>query len=391
MTSKVSENSPLLNPPLLLLNDGESSVSDKVHAVAEKVQGNADFKLTIGRSILYVIIDGIGGGRQASTGIGAASLLAGIPSVARVANAIIPIGLLITGPLCAGTAIAWTIPDARKNLKLAKEELQEASTPEAKKEALEAVQIAELGVANHGLYLAMGVTQTAAGVTIMCGPEAAHVFHYTPLLMAHAATIATSVTSAGLGAIYVARGTVMLTRAVKNYRLVHDFHNNFQACFNDGQESLEKAIELMENAEKSGSAYLDRRVDASCLTEKDEKNKIVKTYTASGVKDINGTITAYKTTEEKLNYLERVDKGIFTEELKHKVAMVIASVMIIGGILAIISAAIFTGGIALLIIALVSAIFFMSMEYIFIAYDSSSVFNSLRDRLYHKPKWFQKL
>lgn len=392
-------------PSFNSIQKGDNEETDKTDSISIPLiqKGNADFNLTPGRTFVYCSIDGIGGLRQTSTAAQSISLLSHASSNAsNITGAAIPFGLLITGLLSMGTAAFWTLPDssqalteAQKELEAAEKALETATDKEESKkvvmEAKHAVEISRLGLANHSLYFSMGASQTASGIVSMLSPETAHVLHYSPILTGHAANIAGLATGVALGAIYVARGGVMLTRAVKSYCLVRDFHDEFKKGFENsgskGQtDGIHAATGFMEKAKVKGQPYLDRRIDQSCLRKTDEKGNYLGTYTEKGFQNPEGEITKYSSDSEKIEYLKRVDKGIYTEKLKHEVAITIAIAMIIGGVLAIVLS-VMTGGIAALIIGLVSAIFFMSMEYIFMTYDSSSLFEWLRDRLYKEPEW----
>lgn len=352
--------------------------------------GNGDFNHDAIRTPIYMAIDFIGGGRQLAASIQAASLLFhSSTGLSAAAGAAIPIGLLTTGVGSAATALLWTIPDALDNLGSANKEL--FCTPianiEEVEEAKKAVEIARLGLANHSLYFSMGAAQIASGAVAMCTAPIAHVFHYTPVLMGTSATIATTVTGVALGAIYTARGAVMMARAVKSYLIVDEFHNAFKRSSQSEGDKVAQALTFMQDEEAKGATYLDRRVNPTCLRGKNVKGEEIA-YTAKGIIAKDGTLKPY-TSAEKQEYLVRVDKGIYTEKLKLKVSMTIAAAMIIGGVLAIVLTAV-TGGIAPLIIGLVSAIFFMSMEYIFMAYDSTGIFDILRDSLYEAPDWLKE-
>ena len=350
---------------------GNSQKSQKNLLVAQEAlqKGNADFTLTPGRSAIYCLIDGVGGLRQTGAATEAFSKIFPVLSTAVAGPACLAVlfGLLFTGLFTMVTAAAWTIPDANKALTAAHKELAEVKGTGALDEAAQAVEIAKLGLANHLLYFSMGVAQFVSGIVGLLNAPAAHLLHYAPLLTGVSATVANLITGVALGGIYVARGCVMLTRAIKSYLIVDNFHEELIDAKN--------RMQFMKDAENKGTSYMDRRIDPSCLVE----NKS-RTYTADGFKDAKGDVTPYSE-KEKTDYLIRVDKGVFTEQLKHKIAMVIAIAMIVGGVLAIV-VSIMTGGLPVIIIALASAIFFMSMEYIFITYDSSSLFEWLRDRLY---------
>jgi hypothetical protein len=92
---------------------------------------------------------------------------------------------------------------------------------------------------------------------------------------------------------------------------------------------------------------------------------------------------------EELEYLERVHKGIYTAALKHKTSMLIAAAMLIGGIATILSI-VLTGGLSLLAIGVIAAIFFIIMEYTFLTYDSSRMFEWFRDWRYSKQPNLQE-
>ncbi len=399
--------SPKTNKPKIssISSSQLPSYSQKADSVAVQAitENNGDLVQTPIREFVYsLLIDAVGGVRQVAAAVAAAAALAGGFIVAGAASVFIPFGLLFTGVLSLDTALAWSIPDAINEFKNAGKEFELVEMDKAHPLRLEAEKnrvIAGLGLANQSLYGSMGVGQIAAGfITIISSPFTHlmnHLFAKTthvvlaPLLTGAKAATAALATSVALAAIYVVRGIVMMVRAGIKLVDVNDFRNKFNATLQenskDFQESkIEKAINFMEDAEKRGGSYLNRRVDSTCLQAEINGNKF--TYTAEGLKDKNGKIELYDTFTEQ-DYLNRVDKGIFSEKLKNQIAMIIAGAMIIGGILAIILATVFTGGIASLVIGLTSAVFFISMEYIFLTYDSSRLFKLLRDRLYDEPKW----
>jgi len=396
ITNLIKSDNSLLEDQENDLNPTEEKTNLLAHSqIHEAEKTNGDMVLTPGRTGVYCFIDGTGGMRQVSSAVeNVVKLTSHAQGVSHIASVGTPIGLLITGPLCMATAAAWTLPDAVKTLKAAKEELNtleldelvDQNTQKVIQDAKNAIQLAELGVANQSFYFTMGASQTASGIVGVLSGEAPHLFHYAPVLTGHAASTASMASGAVLGAIYVARGSIMFAKAVKGYRMVDQFHKEFTENYEKG---IEEAIGFMQETENLGKGYLERRVDPSCLEIKDEEGKVIWKYTATG-KEIANQKIAY-TEEEKVDYLKAVDKGIYTEKLKHRISMIIATAMIFGGILAIIAACVFTGGIALLVIGLASAIFFMSVEYIFLTYDSSSLFEKLRNRLYSEPEWLKSL
>lgn len=277
----------------------------------------------------------------------AGSILAhGSTALAAVAGAIVPFGLLITGPMGMFASAKWIIPDGHKDLKAANQEIVDADkNPEKITEAKHAITMARLGLANLYSLFAMSAVQTAAGIGIV---------------LSSAATITNGVLGGLLGGVYVVRGAVMLGRTIKGYGHVREFKKGYK----DSLQSLDKAVGFAKEQMQKGDAYIGRRIDLSCLNEGDLNPILSKTV-------------------DKIKFLQRVDKALYTQILKHRVGIIVASAMILGGITAI-ALTILTGGIAPIIIGLASAIFFMSMEYIFLTYDSSKVFEKLRDYLY-KP------
>lgn len=357
---------------------------NRVPVVAqETLKNNGDFILTPERTVLYVSIDAVGFPRQACTAAAAAASLAHASAASAAsasAGAAVPLGLLITGPLCIFAALVWTLPDACTALEKVNDELRNAQfsasaelkigtvsakTKEAIIEAQKAARVGKLGIANNVMFLNMGIAQTNLGVVTMLADPVAKTFHYSAALTGAAGNTAILASGIALGAIYALRGGFMLARAVNSYNVANEFHQNYKSKLTDG---VDAAMEFMKEEEARGPVYMDRRVDSSCLIN-EQGNKLTATSINPG---------------EKIDYLQRVDKGIYTEVLKHKMSIIIAVAMILGGILAIASA-VLTAGIVPIIIGLVSAVFFMSMEYLFLTYDSSAIFERLRDRLYVMP------
>lgn len=383
MAVSLIHNYPHLSSSAVLSHSkSELHSQSKSSLLAKKTleaQGNGDFVLNKTRTAVYMSGDLIGGIRQGGALVQAATALAHTSAaVSHAAGILTPIGLLLTGPQVMGAAAIWTIPDAYQALEDAKIERTEAKGAFAIKEADHALTIARLGVAHQWAFFAMGAAQAGTGAVIMSTSEAAKVFHYAPLLTGHAAHVALTTANVALGAVYFIRGSIMLVRSRKSFKQVKKFRKEFEELKG---ESLKGQMAKMKMIENRGSTYFERRVDPSCL-EYEVKGKVVGTYSAYGVRYANGMIRPYISKEEKEDYIQRVDKGIYTQELKHKVALIIATAMILGGATAVLLATVVTGGVPMLVIALASAIFFMSMEYLFLTYDSTTLFNKLRDSLY---------
>ncbi len=373
-----------INPSPVSTETTDNKVVKETKKVAIPIiKESADFDLTRPFSeVTYCVTDGAGGGpRQLANAINAIIPLVPISQTAlHISAMVVPFSFMFTGLMCTLTAIFWTIPDAYAALKSAFQERKDAITPDAMREAKRELSSSGLGFGNHLLYLTMGLSQMSSGIVTALTPTAAKILNYTPILTGAAAKVALLATGIGLGAVYVARGGVMLCRAITNYYRVHDFRKQFEKCVK------QDPIKFMQEANKiAPDYYLARRVNKACLEKKDANGNISE-YTAEGIKTQQG-ITPYSP-QERLEYLQRVDKGIYHQELTHKLAIVIAIAMILGGITAIVLT-ILTGGIAPLVIALVSAIFFMCMEYAFMTYDSTRLFDWLRDLLYARPKWLR--
>ncbi|HEV7738095.1 MAG TPA: hypothetical protein VGO47_12070, partial [Chlamydiales bacterium] len=146
-------------------------------------------------------------------------------------------------------------------------------------------------------------------------------------------------------------------RAKENLHVINELAVGLRQCSN-----VSEAIEYMKGIEALGSDYLKCRLDVSCLDG----------MTAAGC----------KTPTEQQEYLKRVDKAIYSQALKHKVAMCIGVAMIIGAVLGIIAANLVTGGVPLLVVSLSSALFFLCVEVPFLVYDSPKFFTKYRDFFY---------
>ena len=176
----------------------------------------------------------------------------------------------------------------------------------------------------------------------------------------------------------------MLKRSLKNYHTVLDFRKKFNKS-----TDVQSACALMHQAELAGS-YLDRRVSLDCLQDSEKGIE----YTATGKKDANGIITPYQNDKERLEYLKRVDKGIYTEELKHKMTSFIGFAMIVGGLLGIgtlIAFSVGSFGVVPVVLGLIAATLFASGEFIFVPYDNATLFEKLRNRRYQQAEWLKTL
>lgn len=302
--------------------------------------GNADFNTDGIKGPTYLFIDGAGGVRQISEAVKAINTL-GAQSLraASFAASAIPIGLLVTGPLSALTAALWTIPEAVKDLRAAqKEKYREALTS------------ARLGLANQVLYGTMGLSQSALGAITLASPTAAHALHMTAGLHGAAATTATLAAGLALGAIYLIRGGVMLTRSLKNYNIVAKF-----------EEDWNKAKTIEDKLEVFNRLTPDERQRRTGLKEAPEAKAI-----------------------------QAIDKGIYATKFKQRISMIIAFSMIVGGVLSFILPFLGVGHLGTGFL-LTSAVSFIAMEFIFFTYDSSKLMNKIIGKLYTPSEPVRKL
>ncbi|MES2272714.1 MAG: hypothetical protein V4487_00780 [Chlamydiota bacterium] len=366
------------------------SIPSPLSAFSEAEQ-NADFDVSGNRAGVYLATDAAGGARQIVALVGGVASLCGTAKVIAWAGLFFPAIMLFTGPACAAAAIKWTIPDAKEALKIAEAQLKKAETTPSNlvnlNEAQNAVANAKLGLTNHRLFLAMGLAQTALGIGLLGGGIAA-VSNCLPALGAAGSSALVVAASVLLGVVYTVRGSVMGYRAYKNYNMVNSFHKEFEE---NGKKSVDRAVTFMQTQEALGETYLNLRVDKSCLLIKNAQKIVTGRYTAQGIQDaVTGQLSPYNR-EEKLEYLRRVEKGIYSEKLKHTVSKIIALAMLIGGILAIVAACIASGGTALIVVGIVSAVFFIAMEVIFFTYDSSRIFTRYRDWSYEPLRFTECL
>jgi hypothetical protein len=246
-------------------------------------------------------------------------------------------------------------------------------------DALTAIKTLQLNVENHKWYSRMGNGQRVLSIE----NGVAWGLAYKGITFA-GLKIIEAVSSVAFGIILLIRGKSLVKRGSENYRIANDFHNAFRQTADP--------IAFMKDAEeidKVGPGYLMRRVNSTCLEHLDNKGNTWRCMAngmqmiKNGKKEIaNGKIVDLTNNKSyQVEYLKRVDKGIFTEELKHYLTLIIAWSMIIGGIATIAAACIFTGGLPLYI-TLASAVFFVLMEIFFLTYDSSFLFDHLRDACY---------
>lgn len=223
-----------------------------------------------------------------------------------------------------------------------------------------------LGFANQLLYLAMGSELLASGVTGFLGPEAAHVFGYSPVIGSSAVNI---LSNYALGGTCIARGAVMLGRSLYNLNYIRKFEKGFLDCFNQesNAERIKSAKQYVQDEFKKGKDRFIRRVGA----------------------EVASLVENAKDNSDWTDILNQVDRGIFKQKLMQYLTLLIGIFMILGGI----ASVIFAGGAFATTIGMsVSCCLFSGMESLWFTYDSSWLFNKIADKLYTPNKlWLEEL
>lgn len=306
------------------------------------------------------------------------------------------------------------------------EHLSHRELSRAKEEISSEFKIATAQFINQFFYLWLGISQLMHGtLTFIWGlyetvqnffqlihSTAVCAWHLLPGLTSPLLHLISKVSGVAAGVFYLIRGICIISRSSKSKVIVDDFQKKFERAGQMGETPQQKVANLMlfmrnqedfadqlEKVQDKGSVenlgldYLKRRFSTEFLTQIEEGT----IYTAYGKLDENDTLTSYDSNtqvynlKDRVEYLKAIDKGIYTEQLKHKLGKVIGIAMIIGAVLTIIAACVFTGGLAPLIVGLVACIIFALMEYVFYVYDNSEAFEKYRDSHYKVSTWLQPL
>lgn len=360
------------------------------------IKGNSEFDRKKFEDVLYPSIDFVGTMRQGGIIASAISTLRGIGSLARAFSSVTPITQLITGPLCAIVSVAYFIPNTIADVKITAAAADDTG-----------IRLAILSLINAVFAGVMGIATTACGIVEFLGPKMAHLFHYLPILAKPVATFASTAVGSALGAIYVIRGSIMVTRASYQLKRAFEFKNAFLKELKliseintfdtlnrhvddilDFKTDLQKTYENSDeigptNKQKKtrGRLALSRKIgiiEKETLKDAEGKEVIING------KSIEIPVTKeHSTLEEKIDYIAKIDKGNFSIRLQQTLSLIIGISMIIGGALLIASLFVFPP-LAILIISLVCAVFFIAVEGIFLPYDSSTLLKKLTDWLYGK-------
>lgn len=353
-----------------------SNASHNVLSPAKTVNNEAVYNAewdgrTSLQEAVIATVDTVNGTRNAMSIVGTA---AAFPSLVSMAKASLITGVtiaaasfmyLLTGVMTTVICIASLIPLGLEELKNSSKELKAAvdsKIQERIKDATEALQEAKLCLANFIGALFMGISQIVVGAVNVCTtPLLTKALHIPAFSSASLKVALVAGSSYGLGGVYVVRGLIQTYRAVRNLNRVNHFSDQFKNCLTHENTDLDRSIGFLNEKQEIGNAYWGRRVDSSCLKEKD--------------------VTVLSTDEEKIRHLQEVDKGIYSLQLKNRISLFVAAAMIIGGVITIVVTAL-TGGIAPLICALVCLVAFTCMEYVFLTSDITSLYNWLLDRTY---------
>lgn len=250
---------------------------------------------------------------------------------------IIPGFQILAGGLITYSAARYTIPNAWKEFK--------AVAPND----TEGKAVSGLSVANQIGYGSFGPAFLVAGGSGIVGLATSGATSATCV------QVAEIVASGVLGGICVARGLVIMARSAINLSHLVPFHKDFRAAVGSGKW---KAIEFLAEQSKNMAALKRRMGD-------DAAEKVAAYFKDPNPKDIN-------------ELLRTVDKGIFKQKCKQWLTMIIAFLMIVGGIASIL----FTGGISGIVVGAVIGLSFTSMEALWLAFDKASWFNAIVDKLY---------
>lgn len=328
---------------------------------------------TVSQEGLFLAIDGIGTKRNICTAIGNGAEIANTSAkmVSVIAGGLVPIFQIAGGLIYLASAAAHTIPNAHAEYNGASQEYSAAvqsRNPKKIQQVTEGIAVAKMGLANQYLYGTVGASMTSCGAVTLMSPAGASLFGFTPVVATGAAASA----GAALGGVYAVRGAVVIGRSLYNLKYLNQF-----------EKELKENLKLNGNTKNS----LESSVDNTIKMIKEiglETNALKRRIGDTAQLRSNAGL------DEKIRYLEAVDKGIHEKKLQQKLSLIIGFAMFLGG-LAAITVIFFTGGLAIPIIALASAVFFTAMEAIFATYDCSRVFEKLRNYLYTPSKEIESL
>ncbi len=311
-----------------------------------------------GDVIEWLTIDGLGTVRNS---LGAVINLASLPTLSSLPipavsmAAAIPFFQVVGGGLILHSALSDTIPTTWKELQTA-----------IKNEDEEGCKASMLAFTNQILFAATGAGLLTTGVTSFLSPIVSSALSYSSII---GSALPTILSYDALGAVCIARGTVMIARSAYNLSYLIPFHNEFRGKLEE-ENGHDKAIDLLITElgnTPAEEAKLTRRIGTKAL----DKVKAWKELSEEK-----------NTPEEKLMLLQAVDLGIHELKFKQALIIFIAALMIAGGVCSII----FSGGIAGIAVAIAVSVVFATMETSYISYDSPKAFRWVASKFYHTPE-----
>lgn len=282
----------------------------------------------------WVAIDGLGTVRN--------SLFTSTVFLGRTAKAtgvilkMIPGFQILAGGLITYSAARYTIPHALEEFK--------AVDPNDSEGKL----VAGLSVASQIGYGSFGPAFLVAGAAGIAGLATSGT------ASAACSRVAEIAASGVLGGICVARGLVMMARSAINLRQLVPLHENFREAVKS-----ETATEFLESLKGMDMDVLTRRMGTDAA-------KAVKAF-QSDLRD-----------DQYIELIRKVDKGIFTQKCKQWLTLMIAFLMIVGGIASIV----FMGGITSIAVGAIIGFSFTSMESLWLVFDKTTWLNAIVDKLY---------
>lgn len=298
------------------------------------------------------------------------SALSGTPTAVATActGVVIPILYALGGLAISKHALCSTIPAAKKRYDNALEHYNIVNlTPnQASNQALsyvnEELTVAELGLTSQSLFGAMGGAMLGNGVVATMSPASASVLGFAPVVSAEIATGA----AVGYGGAMVLFGAALLGSSAYHLHYLNEFEQKFHEQLRSGSltEAVDNAVGIVEDLRKEDPSALERRVGNVTPLKKDAK------------------------LEEKIQYLEDVDKGIYTKKLHQYLVAILGTTLVLVGIASIVALCVATGG---ALIGLAAAALSILIIGVYICRDSPQKFERLRDNRYTPSQEIQAL
>ncbi len=347
-----------------------------------------------------------------------------------ISTVAIPLTLLFTGLTSVFNGTTWIVPKTLEKLKSAEIELKLKSYVKSDEtvlsDAREAVIIEQITVGHQMLRVLSGTAQIAFAILSICSESVAKVFHYSPILIGPAVTIALKTLLIGMGVISMIRAVNVITRFIKANAMISKFRTEFREQLartpEDAMSFIQKEIdrlnefgqfkleekdkvvfpelielELTEKERKCLNQFKDLKGDEREQFYNENKNKTVidrslKKESAMGISYLTrrvGSDCAKKIFAKDFimnkEFLMEIDKGIYKEMFRHKVSL-IGGVLMLGSGAGSIIAAILTSGLSLMVVSLVAAVFSSGVESLFVSNEWKSASEKLSSYFYERSR-----